>query len=142
MMRHFHILGIIVSVLLTCKSIDPDSQIVDPLDIQAVLLDGTWKLKDLSSAVKDGNVEETFSGLEFIIYGSTKIGGNYSTVNSTDKDVWPQSGTWKFYNDDPNKIIRNDSVLINISVSDTTLSSSFIIIGGLKEGNWEFSFVK
>ena len=132
----------IVSVFLTCKSIDPDSQIVDPLDIQAVLLDGTWKLKDLSSAVKDGNVEETFSGLEFIIYGSTKIGGNYSTVNSTDKDVWPQSGTWKFYNDDPNKIIRNDSVLINISVSDTTLSSSFIIIGGLKEGNWEFSFVK
>ena len=132
----------IVSVFLTCKSIDPDSQIVDPLDIQAVLLDGTWKLKDLSSAVKDGNVEESFSGLEFIIYGSTKIGGNYSTVNSTDKDVWPQSGTWKFYNDDPNKIIRNDSVLINISVSDTTLSSSFIIIGGLKEGNWEFSFVK
>tara|TARA_S200000501_G_C20201064_1_gene472959 strand:- start:5 stop:430 length:426 start_codon:yes stop_codon:yes gene_type:complete len=141
-MRHFHILVFIVSVFLTCKSIDPDSQIVDPLDIQAVLLDGTWKLKDLSSAVKDGNVEETFSGLEFIIYGSTKIGGNYSTVNSTDKDVWPQSGTWKFYNDDPNKIIRNDSVLINISVSDTTLSSSFIIIGGLKEGNWEFSFVK
>ena len=132
----------IVSVFLSCKSIDPDSQIVDPLDIQAVLLDGTWKLKDLSSAVKDGNVEESFSGLEFIIYGSTKIGGNYSTVNSTDKDVWPQSGTWKFYNDDPNKIIRNDSVLINISVSDTTLSSSFIIIGGLKEGNWEFSFVK
>ena len=141
-MRHFHILVFIVSVFLTCKSIDPDSQIVDPLDIQAVLLDGTWKLKDLSSAVKDGNVEESFSGLEFIIYGSTKIGGNYSTVNSTDKDVWPQSGTWKFYNDDPNKIIRNDSVLINISVSDTTLSSSFIIIGGLKEGNWEFSFVK
>ena len=132
----------IVSVFLSCKSIDPDSQIVDPLDIQAVLMDGTWKLKDLSSAVKDGNVEESFSGLEFIIYGSTKIGGNYSTVNSTDKDVWPQSGTWKFYNDDPNKIIRNDSVLINISVSDTTLSSSFIIIGGLKEGNWEFSFVK
>ena len=141
-MRHFHILVFIVSVFLSCKSIDPDSQIVDPLDIQAVLLDGTWKLKDLSSAVKDGNIEESFSGLEFIIYGSTKIGGNYSTVNSTDKDVWPQSGTWKFYNDDPNKIIRNDSVLINISVSDTTLSSSFIIIGGLKEGNWEFSFVK
>jgi len=141
-MRHFHILVFIVSVFLSCKSIDPDSQIVDPLDIQAVLLDGTWNLKDLSSAVKDGNVEESFSGLEFIIYGSTKIGGNYSTVNSTDKDVWPKSGTWKFYNDDPNKIIRNDSVLINISVSDTTLSSSFIIIGGLKEGNWEFSFVK
>ena len=141
-MRHFHILVFIVSVFLSCKSIDPDSQIINPLNVQALLLDGTWKLKDLSSAVKDGNVEESFSGLEFIIYGSTKIGGNYSTVNSTDKDVWPQSGTWKFYNDDPNKIIRNDSVLINISVSDTTLSSSFIIIGGLKEGNWEFSFVK
>ena len=141
-MRYFHILVFIFFVFLSCKSIDPDSQIINPLNVQALLLDGTWKLKDLSSAVKDGNVEETFSGLEFIIYGSTKIGGNYSTVNSTDKDVWPQSGTWKFYNDDPNKIIRNDSVLITVSVSDTTLTSSFTVIGGLKEGNWEFNFVK
>ena len=141
-MRYFHILVFIIFVFLSCKSIDPDSQIINPLDIQALLLDGTWKLKDLSSAVKDGNVEESFSGLEFIIYGSTKIGGNYSTVNSTDKDVWPQSGTWTFYNDDPNKILRNDSVLITVSVSDTTLTSSFTVIGGLKDGNWEFSFVK
>ena len=141
-MRYFHILVFIFFVFLSCKSIDPDSQIINPLNVQALLLDGTWKLKDLSSAVKDGNVEESFSDLEFIIYGSTKIGGNYSTVNSTDKYVWPQSGTWTFYNDDPNKILRNDSVLITVSVSDTTLTSSFTVIGGLKEGNWEFNFVK
>ncbi len=132
----------IVSVFLSCKSIDPDSQIIDPLELQAGLLDGTWKLKDLSSAVVDGNVEESFSDLELIIYGSTKIGGNYSTVNSSDKNVWPQKGTWNFYNDDPNKILRNDSVLITVSASDTTLTSSFTVTGGLKEGNWEFSFVK
>ena len=141
-MKFFQFLIFIVSIFLSCKSIDPDSQIIDPLLIQAGLLDGTWKLKDLSSAVKDGNVEESFSDFEFIIYGSTKIGGNYSTVNSSNENVWPQSGTWEFYNDDPNKILRNDSVLITISISDTTLNSSFIVIGGLKEGNWEFSFVK
>jgi len=141
-MKFFQFLIFIVSIFLSCKSIDPDSQIIDPLLIQAGLLDGTWKLKDLSSAVKDGNVEESFSDFEFIIYGSTKIGGNYSTVNSSNENVWPQSGTWEFYNDDPNKILRNDSVLITISVSDTTLTSSFIVKGGLKEGNWEFSFIK
>ena len=141
-MRYFRILVFIVSVFLSCKSIDPDSQIIDPLELQAGLLDGTWKLKDLSSAVVDGNVEESFSDLELIIYGSTKIGGNYSTVNSSDKNVWPQKGTWNFYNDDPNKILRNDSVLITVSASDTTLTSSFTVTGGLKEGNWEFSFVK
>ena len=46
------------------------------------------------------------------------------------------------HDDDPNKILRNDSVLITVSVSDTTLTSSFTVIGGLKEGNWEFNFVK
>ena len=141
-MRYFTNLVFIVSFFLSCKSIDPDSQIIDPLELQAGLLDGTWKLKDLSSAVKDGNIEESFLGLELIIYGSTKIGGNFSTVNSSDENVWPQKGTWAFYNEDPNKILRDDSVLITVSVSDTILTSSFTVIGGLKEGNWEFSFVK
>ena len=141
-MKYYSILVFIVSFFLSCKSIDPDSQIIDPLELQAGLLDGTWKLKDLSSAVKDGNIEESFLGLELIIYGSTKIGGNFSTVNSSDENVWPQKGNWTFYNEDPNKILRDDSVLITVSVSDTILTSSFTVIGGLKEGNWEFSFVK
>ena len=141
-MRYFTILVFIVSFLLSCKSIDPDSQIIDPLELQAGLLDGTWKLKDLSSAVKDGNIEESFLGLELVIYGSTKIGGNFSTVNGSYENVWPQKGTWKFYNEDPNKILRDDGVLITVLVSDTILTSSFTVIGGLKEGNWEFSFVK
>ena len=135
-MRYFTILVFIVSFLLSCKSIDPDSQIIDPLELQAGLLDGTWKLKDLSSAVKDGNIEESFLGLELVIYGSTKIGGNFSTVNSSDENVWPQKGNWTFYNEDPNKILRDDGVLITVLVSDTILTSSFTVIGGLKEGTW------
>ena len=115
-MRYFTNLVFIVSFFLSCKSIDPDSQIIDPLELQAGLLDGTWKLKDLSSAVKDGNIEESFLGLELVIYGSTKIGGNFSTVNSSDENVWPQKGTWTFYNEDPNKILRDDGVLITVLV--------------------------
>ena len=141
-MKYFLSLFFAFILFISCKSIDPDSLIIDPLELQAGLLDGSWKLKDLSSAIKDGNIEGSFSDLELIIYGSNKQGGNYTTVNTSDKNVWPEKGTWEFYNDDPNKILRNDSVLITISISDTTLNSSFIVIGGLKEGNWEFSFVK
>ena len=84
-----------------------DEKIIDPLDVQANLLDGNWKLKDPSSAVKDGNVEQTFSSVELIMYGSTKIGGNFSTINSSSDDVWPTSGSWNFHNDDPNQLIWN-----------------------------------
>ena len=125
----------------TCKSVDPE-ETIDPLDIQANLLNGTWKLKDASSAIKDGNVESTFSSLQLILYGSTKIGGNYSTTNSADINVWPNTGSWQFNNEDPNKLLRSDSVLISISLTDSTLTSSFVVSGGIKAGNWVFNFNK
>ena len=138
----FSLLFILVLIICSCKSIDPDAEIIDPLEIQANLLEGTWKLKDISSAIKDGNVEETFSSIELILFGSTKIGGNFSTVNTASEDVWPITGSWEFYNDDQNQLMRNDSILMSISISDSTLSTSFIVSGGLKEGNWVFNFIK
>ena len=45
-----------LSILFACNSVDPTPEPDDPLDIQANLLNGTWGLKDASSAVKDNNV--------------------------------------------------------------------------------------
>ena len=134
---------IVITLLLSCNSMDqPDLQIDDPLDIQANLLDGTWVLKDDASAVKDGSVVSDFKNITLTFSGSTKSGGNYSTTNSIDPDVWPNSGTWEFQNNDRSKLIRNDDVVMSISVTQTTLRISFTVTGGLKDGNWVFDFVK
>ena len=54
--------------------------------------------------------------------GATKSGGNYATTNSIDSGVWPNSGSWQFQNNDKSKVLRNDNVVISISVTQTTLS--------------------
>ena len=74
--------------------------------------------------------------------GGTKSGGNYSTTNSIDADVWPNSGSWEFQNNDKGKLLRSDNVVMSISVTQTTLRTSFTVVGGLKEGNWVFDFIK
>ena len=122
---------LIISLLFACNSVDPEPEPDDPLDIQANLLNGTWILKDASSAVKDGIIVSDFKDLTLNFSGGTKSGGNYSTTNSIDADVWPNSGSWEFQNNDK-----------GISVTQTTLRTSFTVVGGLKEGNWVFDFIK
>ena len=131
-----------LSILFACNSVDPTPEPDDPLDIQANLLNGTWILKDASSAVKDNNVISEFKDLTLTISGATKSGGNYATTNSFDSGVWPNSGSWQFQNNDRSKLLRNDNVVISISVTQTTLRTSFTVVGGLKEGNWIFDFIK
>ena len=63
-------------------------------------------------------------------------------TNSIDADVWPNSGSWQFQNNDKSKLLRSDNVVMSISVTQTTLRTSFTVVGGLKEGNWIFDFIK
>ena len=76
--------------------------------------------------------------------GGTKSGGNYTTSHTEDSgtEVWPNSGSWTFQNSDKSKVIRNDGVVISLSVTETTLRTSFTVSGGIKDGNWVFDFVK
>ena len=129
-------------VLFSCNSVDPEPEVEDPLDIQANLLNGTWILKNASSAVKDGNVIPDFKDITLTFSGFTKDGGNYATTNSIDSDVWANSGTCQFQNNDKSKLLRSDNVVLSISVTQTTLRTSFTVVGGLKEGNWVFDFIK
>ena len=142
-MKNFKILYIFLfAITISCNSVDPEPEVEDPLDIQANLLNGTWILKDASSAVKDGNIIPDFKDVTLTFSGATKDGGNYSTTNSIDANVWPNSGSWQFQNNDQRKLLRSDNVALSISVTQTTLRISFTIIGGLKEGNWVFDFIK
>ena len=115
---------------------------VDPLDTQGNLLNGTWKVKDANSVIKDGAIVDVFTTMTLTISGGSKSGGNYSTSNSDSAEIWPNSGTWTFSNGDKNKLLRSDNVVISISVTETTLRTSFTTTGGIKDGNWVFDFVK
>ena len=142
MNKIYNFLLLILLISISCNSVDPEPEIQDPLDIQADLLNGTWILKDESSAVKDGNIITDFKDITVTFSGATKDGGNYATTNSIDANVWPNNGSWQFQNNDKSKLLRSDNVVLSISVTQTTLRTSFTIVGGLKEGNWVFDFIK
>ena len=116
----------------------------DPLDAQAALLNGNWKVKDSNSVTKDGTIVDVFTTMTLNISGGSKDGGNFSTSHNEDSgtEVWPNSGSWTFQNGDKNKLQRNDGVVMSISVTETTLRTSFTVSGGIKDGNWVFDFVK
>tara|TARA_B100002049_G_scaffold146353_1_gene108778 strand:+ start:246 stop:683 length:438 start_codon:yes stop_codon:yes gene_type:complete len=115
---------------------------VDPLDEQANLLNGSWIVKDANSVTKDGTIVDVFTTMTLTISGGSKSGGNYSTSNSDSAEIWANSGTWTFQNGDKNTLLRSDNVVMSISVTETTLRTSFTTSGGLKDGNWVFEFVK
>lgn len=115
---------------------------IDPLNTQGNLLNGTWKVKDANSVIKDGAIVDVFTTMTLTISGGSKSGGNYSTSNSDSAEIWPNSGMWTFSNGDKNKILRSDNVVMSISATETTLRTSFTTSGGLKDGNWVFDFVK
>tara|TARA_B100000927_G_scaffold197642_1_gene159768 strand:- start:1807 stop:2238 length:432 start_codon:yes stop_codon:yes gene_type:complete len=142
MNKIYNFLLLILLISISCNSVDPEPEVQDPLDIQADLLNGTWILKDESSAVKDGNIITDFKDITVTFSGATKDGGNYATTNSIDANVWPNNGSWQFQNNDKSKLLRSDNVVLSISVTQTTLRTSFTIVGGLKEGNWVFDFIK
>tara|TARA_A100000164_G_scaffold118213_1_gene104332 strand:+ start:251 stop:709 length:459 start_codon:yes stop_codon:yes gene_type:complete len=116
----------------------------DPLDAQASLLNGTWKVKDSNSVTKDGTIVDVFTTMSLTITGGTKDGGNFTTDHNEDSgtEVWPNSGTWAFQNGDKNKLLRNDGVVMSISVTENTLRTSFTVSGGIKDGNWVLDFTK
>ena len=122
----------------------PNPTPTDPLDAQAALLNGNWKVKDANSVTKDGTIVDVFTTMTLNISGGTKDGGNYSTSHNEDSgtEVWPNSGSWTFQGGDKNKLQRNDGVVMSISVTESTLRTSFTVSGGIKDGNWVINFIK
>ena len=145
-MKYFRSLLILLfSIAIISCSDDDDGggpAPVDPLDTQGNLLNGSWKVKDANSVTKDGSIVDVFTNMTLTVSGGSKSGGNYSTSNSDSDEIWPNSGTWEFQSGDKNKLLRSDGVVVSISLTETTLRTSFQTSGGLKDGNWVFDFVK
>ena len=131
-------------VIISCSDDDDGGgpAPVDPLDTQGNLLNGSWKVKDANSVTKDGSIVDVFTNMTLTVSGGSKSGGNYSTSNSDSDEIWPNSGTWEFQSGDKNKLLRSDGVVVSISLTETTLRTSFQTSGGLKDGNWVFDFIK
>ena len=145
-MKQFRsILILLFSIIIISCSDDDDGggpAPVDPLDTQGNLLNGSWKVKDANSVTKDGSIVDVFTNMTLTVSGGSKSGGSYSTSNSDSDEIWPNSGTWEFQSGDKNKLLRSDGVVVSISLTETTLRTSFQTSGGLKDGNWVFDFIK
>ena len=145
-MKQFRsILILLFSILIISCGDDDDGggpPPIDPLDEQGNKLSVTWKVKDANSVTKDGTIVDLFTNMTLTISGGSKNGGNYSTTNSDSDEIWASSGSWEFQSGDLNKLLRNDGVVMSISLTETTLRTSFQTSGGLKDGNWVFDFVK
>ena len=145
-MKYFKSLLILLfSIIIISCSDDDDGggpAPVDPLDTQGNLLNGSWKVKDANSVTKDGAIVDVFTNMTLTVSGGSKSGGSYSTSNSDSDEIWPNSGTWEFQSGDKNKLLRSDGVVVSISLTETTLRTSFQTSGGLKDGNWVFDFIK
>ena len=74
-----------------------------------------------SSVMREGSdVIDDFSTF------SLNIGeGTYSSQNG--KNVWPESGTWTFVEGSSSQFLRDDDVVLDVSISGTTLTMSFSI---------------
>ena len=139
-------LTLFVSALLfSCSDEEDDTSVddvVDPLDTQANLLNGSWVVKDANSVTKDGIVVNVFTAMSLTFSGGSASGGAYATLNSDSNEVWPGSGTWQFQSGSSATLLRSDGVVISISVTETTLKTTFSTSGGIKDGTWVFDFVK
>lgn len=153
-LKYLTTLLILALFSLSCSKDALDSVEEDKLFQEiATQLAGTWKVKDASSVIKDGNAVTVFQGMSFVI-GAYDFGGDkcdYSTDHQepSGAEIWPNAGTWKFNGEkglrkdsDKNLLIRNDNVKLTISLSGKDLTVNFSIADGIKKGNWTFYFVK
>ena len=128
-MKQFRsILILLFSILIISCGDDDDGggpPPIDPLDEQGNKLSVTWKVKDANSVTKDGAIVDLFTNMTLTISGGSKNGGNYSTTNSDSDEIWASSGSWEFQSGDLNKLLRNDGVVMSISLTETTLRTSF-----------------
>ena len=140
MKNRFLIYSFLIVVILTgCKKPTPDPT-PDPLKIQLENLKNanvSWGIVG-GSVVKDGyDVSSQFTGFTLTIGEFT-----YTTQNSL-ASAWASSGSWQFNANNPNKIVRDDGVLVEVNLINNVLILTFYVsnIGGRSNGiNGNYTF--
>ena len=135
------IIGVLVS---SCKK-DPPVTKTDE-EIQIEKLTGTWVL-DTSEAkpvtVDNNDPPQDWTGFTLTLGDKTYNANTGASLGSV--EVWPSgSGTWAF-GTGVTSIVRDDGIVISVSVTDTTLELQFDYLPGGRvtgiEGNWIFKMV-
>jgi len=143
MKYRFIILVVVASLLMVLEAcnritVDPDPDLLEQ-QLNALQNNGTSWSTVGGSVTKDGfDVSSQFSSFNLTFGEFT-----YTSQNSV-ATAWPGSGTWQFSNNDPNLILRDDGVLINLSLNGDSLLLRFTVdgtAGGRIEGlAGEFTF--
>ncbi len=126
-------------VFTACKK-DDDNPDPTPEALQVQKLTGNWIVGTEGSVTRDD-----FPSDEWADFTLTMGNKTYSTTN-TYPIVWPTQGTWGFIGNNLNQIEREDGVVIEISVTETTLTMRFtqaeINQGGRTKGvSGEYVFI-
>lgn len=136
------ILIISFSTYMGCKKKGTDPQ-PDPLADRLEELVNNGSSWEASKVMKDGyDVTSQFDGFVLTIGEFT-----YTTVNGLES-AWPVLGSWAFYENDPSTILRDDNILIDVSISGETMILTFSISdlpsGGRLlgiNGSYEFTLI-
>jgi hypothetical protein len=132
---------LILSVGCKKKTTDPDPEpTLLELQLKALQNEGrAWGITG-GSVTKDGyDVSSQFNGFTLSFGEFT-----YTTQNGL-VSAWPGSGTWKFSNKGPNKIERDDGIVMGVNLTNNNLTLKYTVSGksgGKVKGiEGEFTFV-
>ncbi len=138
----FALVGTLLTYSGCSKSSGPGQT---PQDAQLVKLSKTWKI----TSVTLNNTPQTYTGFQMVISstaGQTTFA--YSNTARPALSPWASSGTFTFGSDFATGLVRDDSLPITYSVSDTQLQMTFNYTGngfpgprvGNVQGTWIFTF--
>lgn len=123
-------------LMAACGGNDPGESAIE---LQTKKLTGTWKPAATNGVTRDGVYQEGWDAFTL-----TFNKGTYTTSASENETVWPPRGTWNFVNDNVNKILRDEVVLLDIQATETTLQITLTISntanGRVRSINGEYVF--
>lgn len=103
-----------------CKKDDDALPSETDIQLNTLMNNGTnWTLAP-GGVIKDGlDVTSQFAGFKL------KFGDKTYNTDNGQSPVWQPSGTWDFQNDNPGLILRDDGVLITVTVTSNSLILNF-----------------
>lgn len=134
-----------LTIFVGCGSSSDPAPAADPLADQAALI--TAGASNFSSVSLDGTASQLDWSQFSLTFTGTKDGGSYTATGipaEANPTVWKDSGSWTFQGTDANTMVRDDGIVMAVSVSATTMQLTFDITNATSRtqglnGNYVFS---